>query len=41
VEAGRLRSYHPADSTNAVIRSETFVRYVEALSRYLASEGTD
>jgi hypothetical protein len=35
VEDGRLRHHGPGDSTTRVIRSATFIRNVETLSRYL------
>jgi hypothetical protein len=38
VESGRLRHFGPNDPENKVIRSATFVRNVELLSRYLAQK---
>jgi PelA/Pel-15E family pectate lyase len=38
VEDGRLRSQGPDDPTRRIIASETFVRNVEVLSRYLAAK---
>ncbi|MCI0349047.1 MAG: pectate lyase, partial [Acidobacteriales bacterium] len=38
VESGRLRHHGPNDPETKVIRSATFVRNVEALSRYLADQ---